>query len=67
MLFRSEVIDGGPGFDPANLPRPPAAAGGRGLRLVAAMSSRWGVERGEGRLRVWCEIALDGELKALRR
>jgi PAS domain S-box-containing protein len=62
-----EVIDGGPGFDPANLPRPPAAAGGRGLRLVAAMSSRWGVERGEGRLRVWCEIALDGELKALRR
>jgi PAS domain S-box-containing protein len=59
-----EVIDGGPGFDPANLPRPPAASGGRGLRLVAAMSSRWGVERGSGRMRVWCEISPAGEVRA---
>jgi PAS domain S-box-containing protein len=56
-----EVIDGGPGFDPAALPRPPAARGGRGLRIVAAMSARWGVERGPSTMRVWCEIAFDHE------
>jgi PAS domain S-box-containing protein len=52
-----EVTDRGRGFDPASLPRPPAAAGGRGLRVVAGLSERWGVDRGAGATRVWCEIA----------
>jgi PAS domain S-box-containing protein len=54
-----EVTDRGCGFDPAHLSRPPAAEGGRGLRLVAALSARWGVERNDGVTRVWCEIAAE--------
>ena len=34
-------------------------AGGRGLRLVERLSTRWGSHRGDG-LRVWAEIAVVG-------
>ncbi|MFE4328676.1 ATP-binding protein [Streptomyces sp. NPDC056831] len=53
---RVEVSDPGPGLWPV-----PRIAGdrdesGRGLALVEALASRWGVEQGVYRKTVWCEL-----------
>jgi anti-sigma regulatory factor (Ser/Thr protein kinase) len=57
---RIEVRDNGPGFDP---PSPnghdPLTAGGRGLRIVAAISETWGVVRRHGGCTVWCEVLVE--------
>jgi len=55
------VSDRGVGFSPSGQPAmPPAAApGGRGLALVAMLSSRWGVLPGDP-TEVWCVIARPG-------
>lgn len=39
-------------------PRPPTRRGGWGLRIVEALSERWGEERDDG-YRVWADISLD--------
>lgn len=57
-LLRLEVSDDSPA-----LPTVPADAQaveerGRGLMLIAALSSRWGAERRRQGKTVWCEIAL---------
>jgi signal transduction histidine kinase len=50
------VVDPGCGFDPDDLPERGANdEGGFGLRIVDAMSSRWGVKR-DGRSEVWFEL-----------
>lgn len=55
-VMRVEVSDDGHGFDPhAIRPPSPARGGGWGLRIVAALAHRWGVERG-ARTTVWFEI-----------
>jgi anti-sigma regulatory factor (Ser/Thr protein kinase) len=48
---RVEVLDRGPGFDPAVRHE----ARGFGLRLVEKLATRWGVERGAGTV-VWFEV-----------
>lgn len=55
------VSDKGVGFTPSGQPvMPPAASpGGRGLALVAVLSSRWGVLPGDP-TEVWCVIARPG-------
>lgn len=57
---RVEVIDPGPGFDPANRPRRLPAPGGGGLLLVERLASGWGAGRVSempARFAVWFEIA----------
>jgi anti-sigma regulatory factor (Ser/Thr protein kinase) len=54
-LLRTEVTDQGPGFDPALQERRNGKAGGWGLRLVAGLADRWGVEHGDGTT-VWFEL-----------
>ena len=45
---------------PVLQPPSPSAAGGRGLRLVAALSSRWGVTIAEDkRTTVWAQLSCD--------
>jgi PAS domain S-box-containing protein len=57
-ILRIEVADQGLGFnDEAELSDEDAESG-RGLFLVEALSSRWGVNRGEMN-RVWFELALE--------
>lgn len=58
-LLRTEVTDQGPGFDPGLQPRRNGKAGGWGLRLVARLADRWGVEHGEGTT-VWFELGRPG-------
>jgi transcriptional regulator with XRE-family HTH domain/anti-sigma regulatory factor (Ser/Thr protein kinase) len=53
--LRVEVEDGSP--DPAR-PRTPDMEGGSGLALVAALSTRWGGERKDGRNVTWFEMDL---------
>ena len=58
---RVAVRDDGTGFAPgrrAAMP-PPDAPGGRGLALVAVLSSRWGVLPGDP-TEVWCVITPRG-------
>lgn len=50
--LRVEVADPGPGFDPGD----PAPERGFGLRLVGALSRRWGVERLPEGTSVWFEL-----------
>ncbi|MFB8167042.1 ATP-binding protein [Kitasatospora purpeofusca] len=64
-VLRLEIRDSGPGFDPREcVPATGAgdlaeSCGGRGLLLVAALSSRWGaLDTGAGQL-VWAELAVD--------
>jgi anti-sigma regulatory factor (Ser/Thr protein kinase) len=49
-----DVVDPGPGFDPANVSLP-HARGGWGLWLLEQLAERWGVERGEVTT-VWFEL-----------
>jgi anti-sigma regulatory factor (Ser/Thr protein kinase) len=53
--IRVEVSDEGPGFAPDPVELDPSGVGGWGLHLVDELSSRWGVDEGEG-ARVWFEI-----------
>jgi anti-sigma regulatory factor (Ser/Thr protein kinase) len=53
-----EVIDEGSGFEREVRARDSDDLGGRGLRLVEAESSRWGVH--EGTTHVWFEIERPG-------
>ena len=54
---RIEVVDSDPG-QPREPPRSSTSTSGRGLALVRAMSSSWGVEsRNEGK-GVWCDVAV---------
>lgn len=49
--LRTAVLNRGPRFDPAD-----AASAGYGLRLVAALSRRWGARPVEGGMEVWFEV-----------
>jgi two-component sensor histidine kinase len=49
---RVEIIDTGPGFDPEIRHE----VNGFGLRLVDKLASRWGVDRVDGRFRIWFEV-----------
>ncbi len=53
QVVSGEVVDRGDGFD---IPPPPTleAPGGRGLAIVAALASSWGVEQGS--THVWFEL-----------
>jgi anti-sigma regulatory factor (Ser/Thr protein kinase) len=52
--LRGEVIDNGAGFEHEVRARGPDDIGGRGLMLVEAMTSRWGIH--EGTTHVWFEM-----------
>jgi len=53
---RAEILDTGPGFA-APVDDPVAGAGsGWGLYLVERVADRWGVDRADGRTRVWFEM-----------
>jgi len=53
---RVEVLDPGPMFNPD--PRPPGTGSGRGLYLVDAVATAWGVEPDEAGKKVWFELRL---------
>jgi anti-sigma regulatory factor (Ser/Thr protein kinase) len=55
-LVRVEVLDPGPMFNPD--PRPPGTGSGRGLYLVDAVATAWGVEPDEAGKKVWFELRL---------
>jgi anti-sigma regulatory factor (Ser/Thr protein kinase) len=57
-VVRVEVLDPGPMFHPD--PRPPGtgAGSGRGLYLVDAVATAWGVEPDEVGKKVWFELRL---------
>jgi anti-sigma regulatory factor (Ser/Thr protein kinase) len=57
-FVRVEVLDPGPMFNPD--PRPPGtgAGSGRGLYLVDAVATAWGVEPDEAGKKVWFELRL---------
>jgi anti-sigma regulatory factor (Ser/Thr protein kinase) len=63
---RLAVSDGDP--RPVLVPRtvPADRVGGRGLRLVADLSRRWGVERDPRGKTVWCELEPRGPLPGTR-
>jgi anti-sigma regulatory factor (Ser/Thr protein kinase) len=55
-VLRVEIHDSGPAFDPAALADLPITAGrGKGLKIVHALSDRWGVEPRDGTT-VWFEV-----------
>jgi anti-sigma regulatory factor (Ser/Thr protein kinase) len=53
--LRVEVLDAGPGFEPAT-PRPAGTGGGWGLYFVECFSSRWGISPEPTGTCVWFEI-----------
>jgi anti-sigma regulatory factor (Ser/Thr protein kinase) len=53
--LRVEVCDSGPGFDPIDLPKRSRKMGGKGLVLLDALASRWGVSSDDGTC-IWFEI-----------
>jgi anti-sigma regulatory factor (Ser/Thr protein kinase) len=55
--LRIEVSDDAAGW-PARRDTSPADDHGRGLTIVAALSSRWGVRQDGGAKAVWAELAL---------
>jgi anti-sigma regulatory factor (Ser/Thr protein kinase) len=54
-LIRIEVFDGNPRL-PMPASCPPDATSGRGLALISALSSAWGIEHRDGGKVVWAEI-----------
>ena len=48
---RVEVADQGPGFDPDDM-----HSDGFGIRLLAKLASRWGVDRTDHGFKVWFEV-----------
>jgi len=58
QVVRGEVIDQGAGFEHEIRARGPEDASGRGLLLVDALASRWGIH--EGTTHVWFEIEPGG-------
>lgn len=61
---RVEVTDPGPGFDPAGIATVAEGTSGRGLLLVKALSTRWGIAlpaaSAKQRFSVWFELQLQG-------
>jgi anti-sigma regulatory factor (Ser/Thr protein kinase) len=57
-LLRVEVCDQGPGFTLPVRPEKRTAEGGRGLQILAAVASRWGLESTKP-VTVWFEIDLE--------
>ena len=53
-IVRGEIIDHGSGFEHEIRQRGPDEVGGRGLFLVDALTSRWGIH--EGTTHVWFEL-----------
>jgi serine/threonine-protein kinase RsbW len=58
---RSEILvavtdDGGPSWPVLREGQDPSAEDGRGLLLVAELSTRWGYRRGDGNLTTWFEV-----------
>ena len=56
QIVRGDVIDQGAGFEHAIGARAPIDSSGRGLFLVDALTSRWGVH--DGTTHVWFETQL---------
>lgn len=54
---RIEALDAGPGHPEAQNPTPSEPTG-RGLRIVEALSDKWGIDERPGGKTVWFEIAL---------
>lgn len=50
-----EVTNRGRGFR-SHLRPPPGAGSGWGLVLVDRLSDRWGIDEGDGMVRVWFEV-----------
>jgi anti-sigma regulatory factor (Ser/Thr protein kinase) len=58
-VLRLEVDDRGPYRQLRSPPTPqPEATRGRGLTLIAAISTSWGVRAGPGHKTVWAEMSL---------
>jgi signal transduction histidine kinase len=57
-VVRTEVSDGGDGFEPPSADRNPLEGAGWGLFLVRKIASRWGAEQRTGT--VWFELDLAG-------
>ncbi|MBN1529021.1 MAG: ATP-binding protein [Thermoleophilaceae bacterium] len=53
---RTEVVDGGPGFDPETTGVPRADRGGWGLFLVERLADSWGAGHEAGSTKVWFEL-----------
>jgi signal transduction histidine kinase len=53
-MLHVDVVDPGPGFDPAHL-RPSRENGGWGLWMLDRLATRWGVERNHV-TKVWFEL-----------
>ena len=67
-MLRLEVMDHGtPDPDLGRRDLGPAAVGGWGLQLVAALSDEWGALRDDGGTRVWAERRVRGERGPNRR
>ena len=56
-MLRGEVVDEGAGFEREVRERGAQEIGGRGLLLVEALSSRWGIH--EGTTHVWFELTAE--------
>lgn len=65
-LLRIEVEDGGTGDPAMGLPGDQESEHGRGLLLISALSTAWGVEpvSAAGKKRVWAHLALAGDQAA---
>jgi anti-sigma regulatory factor (Ser/Thr protein kinase) len=55
-LVRVEVVDGSPQSLPEARDPAPSSPSGRGMRLVAALADRWGVEVERSQKCVWFEF-----------
>ena len=53
---RIEIADREPSGEVEVAPTEPVSSGGKGLQIVAASSSRWGVDRDTTGKTVWCEL-----------
>jgi signal transduction histidine kinase len=56
-FVRTDVSDGGPGFDPPEADPNPLKSAGWGLFLVRKIAARWGSEPASGT--VWFELELE--------